>query len=186
MQPQLWKMVKRVVSISNAMISGSMCCVLLTHRVAALPLISLFLMEGKLVATVNVHVKAHTCLNTVNFADFNGDSTIKCWWQCILALVYVWITNWFFNIQAFYSLPGHLFKLFFASLSFSGIPEHMKQDRGRHFYSDVAVSHLLCQVFNLLSQLSSHKSGILCPFYKRLIFLCLLSENCWISQCLQL
>lgn len=55
-----------------------MFCVLLTHRVAALPLISVFLMERKLLAMVNVYVKAHTCLNTVQFADFNGDSNIKC------------------------------------------------------------------------------------------------------------
>lgn len=70
-------------------------------------------------------------------------------------------------------------------MSLSVIPGHMKQDQGRYFYSDVAVSHLLCQVFNLLPQLSSHISGILCPFYRRLILLCLLSENCWVSQCLQ-
>lgn len=71
-----------------------------------------------------------------------------------------------------------------ASLSLSGIPGHMKQDHRRYFYYDGAVSHLPCQVFNLLPQLGSHISGVLCPFYKRLIFLCLLSENCWVSQVL--
>lgn len=70
-------------------------------------------------------------------------------------------------------------------LSLSGVPGHVRQDQGRYFYSDVAVSYLLCQVFNLLPQLSSHRSGIWCPFYKRLILLCLLSESCCVSQCLQ-
>lgn len=67
--------------------------VLLTHRVAALPLVSTFLIERNLVAIVNVHVKTHTCLNTVHFADFNGDSTVKCWWHCILACVCVCLNN---------------------------------------------------------------------------------------------
>lgn len=66
-----------------------MSCVSLTHRADALPLISVFLIERKLVAMGNVCVKAHSCLNTVHFAYFNGDSTIKCWWHCILAFVYV-------------------------------------------------------------------------------------------------
>lgn len=39
------------------------------------------------------------------------------------------------------------------------------------------VSYLLCQVFNLLLQLSSHIGGILCPFYNRLILLLLFSKR---------
>lgn len=58
-----------------------------THRVAALPLISMVLVERKLVAMVNVYVKAHTSLNTLN--TDSTDSSIKCWRHCILAFVYV-------------------------------------------------------------------------------------------------
>lgn len=65
---------------------------LLTHRVAALPLVSVSDRE-KLVAMVNVYAKAPTCLNTVHFADFNGDSTVKCWWHCIIAFVHVYKTS---------------------------------------------------------------------------------------------